>query len=305
MRPSALRELAVTVPKTHWNDIGGYHDVKAQLIEAVIWPLEHADKFKTLGVEPPRGVLLYGPPGCSKTMMARAVATESSMNFIAVKGPEIFSKWVGQSEQAIRDIFRKARQASPCVIFFDEIDAIATQRESGDSGVTSRVLTSILTEMDGVSSLKQVVVIAATNRPQVIDPALVRPGRLDRLVYVGLPDSSARRSILTSSLSRVPHRLNEKTPDYLDVLTQRTEGLTGAEIVMLVKESAIECMRRRLDADYQPSDITEELEKMSINPEFIKLNWEHVEAALSRVRPRTDPALIESFKSFRQTTVLD
>ena len=305
VRPSALRELAISVPTTHWADIGGYTDVKSQLIEAVIWPVVHAETFREMRVDPPRGVLLYGPPGCSKTMMARAVATESAMNFISVKGSEVFSKYVGDSEQAIRNLFRKARQASPCVIFFDEIDSIATHRESGDSGVSARVLTSILTEMDGVSSLKQVVVIAATNRPQVIDPALLRPGRLDRLVYVGLPDDDARESILASALGKIPHQLGRQGPQYMEDLAGLVEGYTGAEIVMVVKEAAIECMRRRLAKNNEAEDLASKLEGMKIEVEVSQLQWGDVEAALSRVRPRTDPALVESFDIFRRSTVLD
>lgn len=305
IRPSALRELAITVPKTKWSDIGGYEDVKSQLIEAVIWPIEHADKFSALSVEPPRGVLLYGPPGCSKTMMARAVATESSMNFIAVKGPEIFSKWVGESEQAIRDLFRKARQASPCVIFFDEIDAIATQR-GADDGVSNRVLTQILTEMDGVSSLKQVVVIAATNRPQVLDPALLRPGRLDRLVYVGLPDGEARRSILEAALSRVPHKLATEVPDYINRLVESTAAFTGAEIVMLVKEAAIECMRMFVKQPDNVDSLTAQLEGLRIRDGGIPtMQWSHITNALGHIQPRTDPLLIDSFMSFKNRVTID
>jgi len=305
VRPSALRELAITVPRTRWTDIGGYEDVKSQLIEAVIWPIAHADQFLALSVEPPRGVLLYGPPGCSKTMMARAIATESSMNFIAVKGPEIFSKWVGESEQAIRDLFRKARQASPCVIFFDEIDAIATQR-GGDEGVSNRVLTQILTEMDGVSTVKQVVVVAATNRPQVLDPALLRPGRLDRLVYVGLPDDQARKSIVEAALKKVPHVLGEERNQYETDLVKATDGFTGAEIVMLVKEAAIECMRMHVKKPDNINDLTDELASLAIAaPETPKLRWMHMQTALARIQPRTDPRLIDSFMAFKNRTTVD
>ena len=302
VKPSALRELAVSVPKTSWSDIGGYEVVKNQLIEAVIWPTRFADKFKRLSVDPPRGVLLYGPPGCSKTMMARAVATESSMNFVAVKGPEVFSKWVGESEQAIRDLFRKARQASPCVIFFDEIDAIASQREGGDGGVSNRVLTQLLTEMDGVSGLKQVVVIAATNRPHVLDPALLRPGRLDRIVYVGLPDEQARKSIWHAGLAKVPHMLADKDSEFTATLARLTDGYTGAEIVMAIKEAAILCIRQLVEKESR--DLADQLESLSLRPSG-NLEWAHVEAALQQVKPRTDSALLDVLTAFKNRSVIE
>ena len=303
VRPSALRELAVAVPKTSWNDIGGYEDVKSQLIEAVIWPLLYADAFDQMAVEPPRGVLLYGPPGCSKTMMARAVATESSMNFIAVKGPEIFSKWVGESEQAIRELFRKARQASPCVIFFDEIDAIATQRDSGDGGVGNRVLTQLLTEMDGVSASKKVVVIAATNRPHVLDPALVRPGRLDKLVYVGLPNKEARVRIWENGLQKIPHEDSIDLDSTMEKLAIMTESYSGAEIVMLLKEAAITCIKENMDGNL---DIADSLEALSISSpidrENLILKLEHLEKASHQVTPRTDLTSLHVYDVFRNRT---
>jgi SpoVK/Ycf46/Vps4 family AAA+-type ATPase len=231
-------------------------------------------------------------------MMARAVATESVMNFIAVKGPEIFSKWVGESEQAIRDLFRKARQASPCVLFFDEIDAIATQRESGDGGVSNRVLTQLLTEMDGVSSLKQVIVIAATNRPHVLDPALLRPGRLDRLVYVGLPDAAARAAIWTAGLERVPHELTQHGPDYIEGLIARTDGYSGAEIIMAIKEAAILCVKESIAS--KGDDLAAQLGSMTIScaPQS-SITWSHVQEALTQVRPRTDQTLVNILTEFR------
>ncbi|MEM2372165.1 MAG: CDC48 family AAA ATPase, partial [Thermofilaceae archaeon] len=184
IQPSALREVYVEVPEIRWSDIGGLEDVKQQLREAVEWPLKHPEFFKEMGIEPPKGVLLYGPPGCGKTLLAKAVATESEANFIAVKGPEILSKWVGESERAVREVFSKARQAAPCIIFFDEIDSIVPRRgQRFDSGVTDRIVNQLLTEMDGLEKLEGVVVVGATNRPDILDPALLRPGRFDRLVY--------------------------------------------------------------------------------------------------------------------------
>lgn len=302
VRPSALRELAITIPKTTWNDIGGYQDVKDQLIEAVVWPLRYGDHFSRMGIEPPRGVLLYGPPGCSKTMMARAVATESSMNFIAVKGPELFSKWVGESEQAIRDLFRKARQASPCVIFFDEIDAIATQRDSGDGGVGNRVLTQLLTEMDGVSAARKLVVIAATNRPHVLDPALIRPGRLDRLVYVGLPDHEARVNIWKNGLRKVPHDEYCGRASSIEKLANMTEFYSGAEIVTIIKEASILCIKENVVV-CSPDDISDRLASLSISPHEEPANlillWTQLQKALGSIRPRTDPSSLSVFNGFK------
>lgn len=302
--PSALRELSISVPKTKWSDIGGYDDVKSHLIEAVIWPISHAKAFKTMRVDAPKGVLLYGPPGCSKTMMARAAATESSMNFIAVKGPEVFSKWVGESEQAIRSIFQKARQASPCIIFFDEIDALGTQRDSsGDGGVGSRVLTQLLTEMDGLSIHKQVIIIAATNRPYSLDPALLRPGRFDRLVYVGLPDSGARASIWANTLRMIPNNLQQWDEHYISQLSDISDGYSGAEIVMIVKEAAINCIKRSIGStgDDNIVGLTTELEKMSLSPRGgLTLEHEDIARVITNMLPRTDKALLRKLQDFEK-----
>jgi len=239
IQPSALREVYVEVPEVHWDDIGGLHDVKQQLREVVEWPLKHPEYFKEMGIDPPKGVLLYGPPGTGKTLLAKAVATESGANFIAVKGPEILSKWVGESERAIREIFRKARQAAPCVVFFDEIDSIAPRRgHRFDSGVTDRIVNQILTEMDGLEKLEGVMVIAATNRPDIIDPALLRPGRFDRVIYVPPPDEEARQ-ILKVHTRRMP--LAEDVD--LKEIAKKTEGYTGADLAALCREAAITALR--------------------------------------------------------------
>lgn len=193
IRPSAMREVFLETPSVRWTDIGGQDDVKQKLKECVEWPLTHGDTFSRLGVEAPRGVLLYGPPGCSKTLTAKALATESGINFIAVKGPELLNKYVGESERAVREVFRKARAASPSIVFFDEIDALGADRDGGETH--GGVLTSLLNEMDGIEQLSGVTVVAATNRPDVLDPALTRPGRLDRILYVGAPDLATRRDI--------------------------------------------------------------------------------------------------------------
>jgi SpoVK/Ycf46/Vps4 family AAA+-type ATPase len=222
------------------------------------------------------------------------------MNFIAVKGPEVFSKWVGESEQAVRDLFRKARQASPCVIFFDEIDAIAAQRESGDGGVGNRVLTQLLTEMDGVSGSKKIVVIAATNRPHVLDPALIRPGRLDRLVYVGLPDKEARVRILSRGIGKIPHDSSCESDSAVELLAVKTEGFSGAEIVMMLKEAAISCIKSNVGAS---DDICDTLDALSLeNPRNqLLLTWKHLEEALAKIQPRTLPSSLDVFDSFRNS----
>ncbi len=252
VRPSALREVFIEVPSIHWEDVGGLEEVKKALKESVEWPLKHKDAFEAMGIEPPKGILLYGPPGTGKTLLAKAVATESEANFISVKGPEILSKWVGESERAIREIFTKARQAAPCVIFIDEIDAIAPRRGSvGDSHVLDRVVNQLLTEMDGIQELKDVVVIAATNRPDIVDPSLLRPGRFDRLIYVPPPDEKARLEILKVHTRRVP------LADDVDLaeIAKETEYYTGADLAALVREAAMNVLRRN---NMKPGKVTME-----------------------------------------------
>src|SRR5205823_1196283 len=188
--PTAMREVYIEVPSVNWADVGGLTEVKQELQEAVEWPIKKPEVFKRVGIRPPKGILLFGPPGCGKTMLAKAVATESEANFISIKGPELFSKWVGESEKAIREVFRKGRTAAPSIVFFDELDSVVPRRGMGfgDSGVSERVISQLLTELDGIESLVNVVVIGATNRPDIIDPAILRPGRFDRLIYVPAPD---------------------------------------------------------------------------------------------------------------------
>jgi transitional endoplasmic reticulum ATPase len=250
MQPSSLREVLIESPNIHWDDIGGLEKVKQDLKEAVEWPLRYGKLFEHMGANPSKGILLYGPPGTGKTMLAKAVATESEANFINVKGPEFLSKWVGESEKAVRETFRKARQAAPCVVFMDEIDSIApTRGGDSDSHVTERVISQLLTELDGLESLNNVVIIAATNRPDIIDPALLRPGRFDRLVQVGLPDLDARKDIL-----RVQTRGKPLAADVdLDELAKKTEGYTGADIGGMVNEAIMISIRRKV-AEGRTSD---------------------------------------------------
>ena len=244
--PSGFREIYVEVPNVRWSDIGGLDEAKQQLKEAVEWPLKHPESFKRLGIRAPKGILLFGPPGTGKTLLAKAAATESEANFIAVRGPEILSKWVGESEKAIREIFRRARQVAPTIVFFDEIDSIAPARgfRYDTSGVTDRIVNQILAEMDGIQPLSNVVVIAATNRPDILDPALLRPGRFDRLVYIPPPDKQSRLSILKIHTRKVPLASDVD----LDKLAEMTEGYTGADLEALVREAVMLALREKLEA---------------------------------------------------------
>ena len=259
--PTAMREVYIEVPTVHWSDIGGLADVKQELIEAVEWPLKTPEAFTRIGIRPPKGILLYGPPGCGKTLLARAVATESEANFITIKGPEVFSKWVGESEKAIREVFRKARMASPTVIFFDEFDSLVPGRGMGytDSGVTERVISQLLTEMDGLVSLEDVVIIAATNRPDIVDPAILRPGRFDRMIYVPEPDKDSRTEIFKIYTKNMPLA---KDVD-LSILITMTKKYSGADIEALCREAGLNAMRRDINAkEVTTDDFKKAIEKI-------------------------------------------
>jgi transitional endoplasmic reticulum ATPase len=247
IQPSALREVLVQIPDIKWDDVGGLEDVKQELKEAVEWPLKHPETFQRLGIRPPKGTLLYGIPGTGKTLLAKAVASESEANFISVKGPELLSKWVGESEKGVREVFRKAKQAAPTVIFFDEIDAIASTRSGseGDSGVTKRVVNQLLTEMDGLEELEDVAIIAATNRPDILDAGLMRPGRFDRHIQVKEPDEEARLAIFEVHTKDMPLA---KDVD-LKKLAKNTEGYVGADIEAVCREAAMLALRDNLDAE--------------------------------------------------------
>ncbi len=279
MEPSAMREVMVESPNVHWDDIGGLSDVKQQLVESVEWPLTYAKLFTHMDAKAPKGILLYGPPGTGKTMLAKAVATESQANFISIKGPEFLSKWVGESEKAVRETFRKARQAAPSVIFLDEIDSIAPARggSTSDSHVTERVISQILTELDGLESLNSVIVIAATNRPDIIDSALLRPGRFDRLIEIGLPDETARQEILKIHMAKKP--LAEDVS--LEDLAKRTERYSGADIGAIVNEAVMLSIREcvlggKAKEDAQVCDY--------------KVEKKHFEEALKKVQPTAGEA---------------
>ncbi len=276
--PTAIREVYIEVPRVRWSDIGGLEEVKQELREAVEWPLKYPEKFKELGIRPPRGVLLYGPPGCGKTLLAKAVATESEANFIAVRGPELMSKWVGETERGIREVFRKARTAAPAVVFFDEIDALVPRRGMGyaDSGVTERAVSQLLTEMDGIAALEDVVVIGATNRPDILDPAILRPGRFDRLIYVPPPNEKARLEIFKIHTRNMP--LAEDVD--LERLAKMTEGYSGADIEAVCREAAMNTLRRDINAK--------------------QVTWADFEAALKKVGPSITPEMERWYKEFAQ-----
>ena len=278
LQPSALREIMVEIPEVKWEDIGGLEEVKQALKEAVEWPLKHPKLFERLGIRAPKGILLYGPPGTGKTLLAKAVATESEANFISIKGPEILSKWVGESEKAIREIFKKARMTAPTVVFLDEIDSIAPRRGShlGDSGVTDRIVNQLLSEMDGLERTKDVIVIGATNRPDILDPALLRPGRFDRIIYVPPPDEEARYQILRIHTRRMP--LAEDVD--LRELARLTENYTGADLEALVIEAALNAARENMEID--------------------KVYRRHFMAALERVRPSLTPDVIKSYQELSE-----
>jgi transitional endoplasmic reticulum ATPase len=284
--PTAMREIAVEVPVVHWGEVGGLEEVKEKLKEAVEWPLKNSEVFKRLGIQPPKGILLIGPPGCGKTMLARAVATESEANFISIKGAEIFSRWVGESEKAIREIFRKARMASPMVIFFDEVDSLVPRRGQGDgdSGVTERVISQLLTEMDGIMPLEDIIVIAATNRPDIVDSAVLRPGRFDRLIYVPEPDEAARLEIFKI------HTKNMPLSNDVDIKEHRmTKGYSGADISSVCREAAMNALRRDINAkEVTFSDFKKAMEEVppSISPEIEK--W--YRSFMNQVRKLQKPA---------------
>lgn len=286
VQPSALREVYVQRPNVKWIDIGGLEAVKDELKEAIEWPIKHADLFSEADIIPPKGLLLFGAPGTGKTMIAKAVATNSEANFISIKGPELLSKWVGESEKGIREVFRKARQASPCVVFFDELDSVAPRRSTGggDSHVGERIVSQLLTEMDGLEDLKGVVVIGATNRPDIIDEALLRPGRFDRLLEIPLPDNDAIKEILKIHLAKKPV---DKSVD-LDKLVELTKGYSGADIAALVNAAAMSAIKEYIATNRTGrTDAKKEVEmKTDIQSKNVPLtiSMKHFENAQKKIR---------------------
>jgi len=276
IEPSAMREVLVEVPNVKWTDIGGLAEVKEELQEAIEWPLKYPEIFAYMNTAPPKGVLLYGPPGTGKTMLAKAVANESEANFISIKGPEVLSKWVGESEKAIREVFKKARQAAPTIIFFDELDSITPVRGSGYGGsqVTERVISQILTELDGLEELKDVVVIGATNRIDIVDPALLRPGRFDRLLNVPVPDLDARKAILKIHLEKKPLAEDVK----IDTLAEKTEGYTGADLAALANTTSMLVIKEHITK-------SKTLEKAKETLKDLKISMKYFEKTLEKMKP--------------------
>ena len=274
--PSTMREVLVESPNVRWEDVGGLQEAKEELKEAIEWPLKYRDVFEYADVKPPKGIMLHGPPGTGKTLIAKAVATESEVNFISIKGPELLSKWVGESERGVREVFRKARQAAPCIIFFDEIDSIVPPRGRDlGTNVTERVVSQILTELDGLDALKDVVVIAATNRPDMVDPALMRPGRIDRMLYIPEPDLEARKSII-----RIHTRGKPLSTDLdLDKLAEQMEGYNGADIAATCSAASMVAINEHLAKYSDPKIAAEHKQELVITMEHFRKAFEKVKTS--------------------------
>ncbi|VVB99861.1 VCP-like ATPase [uncultured archaeon] len=281
VQPSALREVAIEVPNVKWSDIGGLEELKKELKQAVEWPLKNPGAFQKMGIRPPRGVLLYGPPGCGKTAIAKAIATESEANFISIKGPQLLSMWIGESEKGVRKIFQRARQVSPVVVFFDEIDSIAAHRGMmGDSGVNERMVNQLLTELDGIEEMKGVVFICATNRPDLLDPALLRPGRIDKILRVPAPDLNGRRVILKIHSKNVPLSKNVSLED----VAKRTEGYSGADLEGLVREASLIALQ---ESGFKPCEV----------------RVQHIEEAMKKITPTISKETSDAYDQFKNSVV--
>ena len=289
MEPSAMREVFVEIPNVRWSDIGGLEELKQELRETIEWPLKYKSVFDYANANPPKGVFIYGPPGTGKTLIAKAVANESEANFISIKGPELLSKWVGESEKGIREIFRKARQAAPCIIFFDEIDAIAPTRggDSSDSHVTERVISQLLTELDGLEELKNVTVIAASNRPDIVDPALLRSGRFDRHIYVPPPDRDSRIKIIRIHIKNIPL-------GNIDVerLADMTENFTGADLASFISTAVMLAIRQHIFKYQDPIDAEKHVREL-------RVNMQHIEDAMKKIHPLSNEE-IEWYKRIEE-----
>ena len=275
IEPSAMREVLIELPKVTWSDLGGLSMQKQELIESIEWPLKEPERFHKMGIRPPKGVLLYGPPGTGKTMIAQAVANEINANFISIRGPQLLSKWVGDSEKAIREVFRKARQVSPAIVFFDELDSIAPIRGMDEgSRVTERVVNQLLAELDGLETLKDVMVLAATNRPDMIDPALLRSGRFDRLLMIGPPDKSGRHEILKIHTAKIPNVEDVQ----LEELSELTEGYVGSDLEALCREAVMLAMRENLET----------------------VSMDHYREALKKVRPSIEESMVNYYERINE-----
>jgi transitional endoplasmic reticulum ATPase len=275
IEPSAMREVMVEIPTVNWDQVGGLKQGRQEIMEAIEWPLSRPDRFREMGIQPPKGVLLYGPPGTGKTLIAKAVATGTNANFISVRGPQLLSKWIGESEKAIREVFRKARQVAPCIIFFDEIDALAPIRGM-DAGSKERVVNQLLIEMDGLEALKDVVVVAATNRPDIMDPALIRSGRFDRAVFIGPPSRDGRIEILKIHVENIP------LSDDVDIgeIAESTDGYVGADLEAVCREAVMVAMREDFNTD--------------------KVRMKHFNAALKKVRPALNEDIREYYRRMEE-----
>jgi len=299
--PSSLRELKIEIPNVKWADVGGLEDVKQNVQEMVMNPTQHADKYAKYGLNPSKGVLFYGPPGCGKTLIAKAMANECSSNFISVKGPELLTKWFGESEGNVRAIFDKARAAAPCIIFFDELDSIAQQRgnSQGDAGgAGDRIVNQMLTEMDGVGAKKNVFIVGATNRPDIMDDALLRPGRLDQHIYIPLPDLIARASIMRANLRKSPLAADV----HINFLATITEGFSGADLCEVCQRAAKAAVRECIEEQVVLENLA------ALDPELAQglvadpvpyLTRKHFNEAMSDAHPTVDPLLMERYEAFK------
>jgi len=306
--PSALRETCVETPDVTWDDIGGLEKVKRELQETIQYPIEHPDKYKFFGMNPSKGVLFYGPPGCGKTLLAKAIANECASNFISIKGPELLTMWFGESEGNVREVFDKARQAAPCVLFFDELDSIASARggNSGDGGgAGDRVINQMLTEMDGINSKKSVFIIGATNRPDIIDPAIIRPGRLDQLVYIPLPDEASRANILASALRKSP------VADDVDLafLARNTNGYSGADLTEICQRAVKFAIRESIEKEIQREEEMAQAadegmdEDADLEPAVPFITRAHFEEAMKYARRSVQDKDIKHYEMFAKSLV--
>ncbi|XP_025763700.1 transitional endoplasmic reticulum ATPase isoform X3 [Oreochromis niloticus] len=301
--PSALRETVAEVPQVNWEDIGGLDEVKRELQELVQYPVEYPDKFLKFGMTPSRGVLFYGPPGCGKTLLAKAIANECQANFVSIKGPEMLTMWFGESEANVRDVFDKARQAAPCILFFDELDSIAKSRGGGAGdagGAADRVINQILTEMDGMSDKKNVFIIGATNRPDIIDPAILRPGRLDQLIYIPLPDKPSRTAILKANLRKSPVARDVD----LEYLSGITDGFSGADLTEICQRACKLAIREAIEAEIKAERQRQNRPGIPMDEDFDpvpEIRKDHFEEAMRFARRSVSDNDIRKYEMFAQT----